>query len=302
MIAPHTAHQTRPLLPGYRPSGNSTWNVDTGNRPYIKFLDPEPIAALGHGLKRAAGTLQKEPLEYGNLRETPAPTTTSDLLLVAGLTSTSSGWINTNNFDPSAGAPIPIGGTHVGRMVVTGSSETHATQFTAAHILPYWESKRYLLPSNYAALTPLDFATVRQAIAMVWNYDAVATDIDLSPIVEQLEPEQDDPFEGYEKYNQPNWDGFGAEPVTASTLDCARQIFDSLPDELTDPHIAPGADGSIGLYWSWDEGPFRSLCIDVGPGDRWRAYWQQRDKQFGNLPSRSCDQSTATVIAKLMVS
>ena len=287
------------MLPVYRPSGNSTWDVDTGNHPYIKFLDPEPIAASVHGFRLVAGGRTTEHLLYGSLRESLAPT--ADLFLVAGrLTPPAAGFINAVYSDPSKAkinygtSIILIGGTGVGRTFITGPGEEHVAQ-SVAQILPDGAVGGYFFPSDCAGFANLDYVQVCQATALLWNYDAAATDI-------KLEIVQDDPFEGYEKYNQPNWDGFGAEPIATTTLEYARHLFQSLPDGLTDPHIAPGADGSIGFYWSWDDGPFRSLCLDIGPGDKWRAYWQRRDGRFGRLPSRSRDRETTTTLAKLLVS
>ena len=55
-----------------------------------------------------------------------------------------------------------------------------------------------------------------------------------------------DPLDGYEQYNRPNWDGFDAEPIVPETLGHARRILEMLPGAFGDPHVAPGADGSIG--------------------------------------------------------
>jgi hypothetical protein len=109
----------------------------------------------------------------------------------------------------------------------------------------------------------------------------------------------DDPLEGYDQYSSPNWDGFDAEPITPETLNCARKILRELPNTFGEAHIAPGADGSIGFYWSADKGSFKSLCIDVGPGQKWRAYWQLRDGRFDRLPSQRFDDTTGADLAGL---
>ena len=109
----------------------------------------------------------------------------------------------------------------------------------------------------------------------------------------------DDPFEGYDQYSNPNWDGFDAEQITPETLRCARKILRALPHTFGDAHIAPGADGSIGFYWSTDKRSFKSLCIDVGPGQKWRAYWRLRDGHFGRLPSRRFDDRAGAALASL---
>jgi hypothetical protein len=126
-------------------------------------------------------------------------------------------------------------------------------------------------------------------------YETVSTDIDILALVNAFVDKSDrvvDPFDDYKLYDRRNWNGFDAEPVTAETLRSARRIYDMLPDDLGEPHIAPGADGSIGFYWSADNGSFRSLCIDIGPGEKWRAYWQLKDNTFDSLSSRQITSST----------
>lgn len=91
-------------------------------------------------------------------------------------------------------------------------------------------------------------------------------------------------LEGYERYATHNWDGDGAEPVTASTLAYARQIMEQLPDNFGLPEASPGLDGSIVLEWV-PEGRSRlhKLFLDIGPGLHWRAYWKMKDGQFDRL-------------------
>ena len=78
-----------------------------------------------------------------------------------------------------------------------------------------------------------------------------------------------DLFSEYESYNVPNWDGGGAEPITAETLQAARNFHRTLPRGLPSPDIAPGADGTIGFEWR--EGPRghrKYVIVEVGPGNR----------------------------------
>jgi len=66
-------------------------------------------------------------------------------------------------------------------------------------------------------------------------------------------------LEGYEQYEQPDWDGYGAKPIKAETLAIARTLaglFASAPD------AAPGADGSVGFEWV---GSNSKVFLDVGP-------------------------------------
>jgi hypothetical protein len=112
----------------------------------------------------------------------------------------------------------------------------------------------------------------------------------------------DDPIAGYDVYARSNWDGHEAEPITLATVGYARKLLVLTPDIFGAPDIAPGADGSIGFYWSADQGPFRSLCIDIGPGKKWRAYWRLRDGTFNKVMSRQIDHTTAATLRFLFES
>ncbi|WP_154073519.1 hypothetical protein [Bradyrhizobium erythrophlei] len=78
-----------------------------------------------------------------------------------------------------------------------------------------------------------------------------------------------DEFTSFESYDIEDWDGYGAQPITADTVRAARS-FKRLFDQNTPPaDIAPGADGTIGFEWRLgvSGAPVRIL-IDVGPGGR----------------------------------
>ena len=108
-----------------------------------------------------------------------------------------------------------------------------------------------------------------------------------------------DPLAGFERYASANWDGCGAEPITRATLASARRFLRLLPDTLGAPAIAPGADGTIGLEWSFTDRQLRKLFIDVGPGDVWSGYWRRASGERKTLPQRQIDDDTARVLAGL---
>jgi hypothetical protein len=107
------------------------------------------------------------------------------------------------------------------------------------------------------------------------------------------------PLKGYEQYNQPNWDGFNAEPITAETLQYARWLLKIIPETFGAPDIAPSADGSIGLEWVLETGPLHKLFLDIGPGEEWRAYWRRRNGDFGRLPGPRFAPITKRTLQKL---
>ena len=131
------------------------------------------------------------------------------------------------------------------------------------------------------------------------TYETHSTENAILQIIQAFAPEPetlDDPLGDYDLYSKPNWDGFDAEPITPVTVLYARKLLGLMPGTLGAPHIAPGADGSIGFYWSADQGPFRSLCVDIGPGEKWRAYWYLRDSTFDKVTSRQIDHTTAATL------
>jgi hypothetical protein len=107
------------------------------------------------------------------------------------------------------------------------------------------------------------------------------------------------PFEGYERYNQRNWDGYDAEPITSETVSFAKIILEMLPKTFGEPDIAPGADGTIGLEWIPEAGPLEKLFLDVGPGKTWRAYWTKRDGTFDRIMPQPFRLGTQERINKL---
>lgn len=78
----------------------------------------------------------------------------------------------------------------------------------------------------------------------------------------------------YDNYNVPDWDGYGANPITPETVAFAREMMAAIPAEASAPHVAPGADGTIGLEWV-KRNPTRKLFLDFGPGRYW-SMWMRK--------------------------
>jgi hypothetical protein len=108
-----------------------------------------------------------------------------------------------------------------------------------------------------------------------------------------------DPFAGFEGYASPNWDGYGAEPITQDTVDAGRALLSLLPREWRAPAIAPAADGSIGFEWDREDGPIRTVFVDIGPGKEWRSYWRKDSGERGFTPRQRIDRTTAVSISDL---
>lgn len=112
-----------------------------------------------------------------------------------------------------------------------------------------------------------------------------------NPVLEELA--------SYDTFEEPNWDGHDAQPITKETLDYARRIVRLLPDTLGAPDIAPSADGSIGLEWVPDHGPLTKLFMDIGPGVQWHAYWQRDNGDIGRVSGAEIRPPTRTVLHNL---
>jgi hypothetical protein len=62
---------------------------------------------------------------------------------------------------------------------------------------------------------------------------------------------------------EPNWDGFGALPVTQDTYTQAYRFVEALPLGKCQPTIGAEPDGQITL--EWHRGPYQTLSVSVSP-------------------------------------
>ena len=108
-----------------------------------------------------------------------------------------------------------------------------------------------------------------------------------------------DTFSGYIRYARPNWDGDGADPITADTIDAARALLRAMPLNLGEPDMAPGTDGTVGLEWSFSDRPLKKLFIDIGPGNVWQGYWRRTSGEHKTLPVSKIGSDTAHQLAEL---
>lgn len=61
----------------------------------------------------------------------------------------------------------------------------------------------------------------------------------------------------------PNWDGYGATPVSLEAKRQAQRLVDLLPFRLAPPEPVPDPDGHISLCW--DMGPGHIFTVSVSP-------------------------------------
>ncbi len=114
-----------------------------------------------------------------------------------------------------------------------------------------------------------------------------------------LQDAPSDPLAGYNRYSVSNWDGYGAVAITPETIAAARRFIRYLPKTFGEPDIAPGADGTIGLEWSFQNCPLRKLFIDIGPGNQWSGYWRRTSGETRTLPPLAITPATKTFLQAL---
>jgi hypothetical protein len=65
---------------------------------------------------------------------------------------------------------------------------------------------------------------------------------------------------------EPGWDGYGAEPISAETLEQVVAFLRALPEDVPVPDLVPEPDGEVSI--EWHNGPRRVFSVSVGPHER----------------------------------
>ena len=71
--------------------------------------------------------------------------------------------------------------------------------------------------------------------------------------------------EAVDEASLPNWDGYGATPVTREAFEAAIAFSQALPTTWPSPEIAADPDGEITFEWS--RGPQMVFAVSFGGGD-----------------------------------
>ncbi len=72
-------------------------------------------------------------------------------------------------------------------------------------------------------------------------------------------------YEVLRECGRPNWDGYGAEPISFGTYEQTVRFIRALPWGFPAPEISAEPDGEITLEWY--TGPKRVLSVSVGPNN-----------------------------------
>lgn len=70
----------------------------------------------------------------------------------------------------------------------------------------------------------------------------------------------------FKEASKPNWDGYGAYPVSGATVAQALAFLDLLPSTLLRPEISAHPDGELAFEWSF--GSRRLLTVSVNESGR----------------------------------
>jgi hypothetical protein len=73
----------------------------------------------------------------------------------------------------------------------------------------------------------------------------------------------DELFQTFEECREPNWDGYGAQPVSQDTYHLAYEFLEALP--LGTPAPSPGAEPDGHLTMEWYRSPHRILSVSISP-------------------------------------
>lgn len=82
----------------------------------------------------------------------------------------------------------------------------------------------------------------------------------------------------YRGYDQPNWGGYGEDPIPPETVALAEKLFHLLNSDR--PDDAPGGDGSICFEWRYGKDDI--LCLDV-EADGFRVYGRIGGKHYRSV-------------------
>ena len=72
--------------------------------------------------------------------------------------------------------------------------------------------------------------------------------------------------EVFAECSQPNWDGYGAQPVHKLTYQKTEELLESLPSSVDTPDISADPDGELAIEWRY--GRERLLSISVALNGR----------------------------------
>ena len=90
-------------------------------------------------------------------------------------------------------------------------------------------------------------------------------------------------FQTFEECREPNWDGYGAQPVSDETYHLTSKFLTALPPGTPGPSLGAEPDGHITVEWY--RSPRQTLSVSLSPeGDLHFAALLGSGKTYGTEP------------------
>lgn len=90
-------------------------------------------------------------------------------------------------------------------------------------------------------------------------------------------------YQLYQDCSQPGWDGYGAFPVSADTLELAIRVLNSLSPDFPKPSFGAEPDGQLTMEWY--RSPHRVLSVSISPlGVLYYAVTIGAEQNYGHMP------------------
>ncbi|HPY34258.1 MAG TPA: hypothetical protein PK527_10230 [Smithellaceae bacterium] len=96
---------------------------------------------------------------------------------------------------------------------------------------------------------------VKKGIRRLWSRTSITFGEPLYNLINSL-------FEVYKECSEPDWDGYGASPISEEAYGEAFKIIDSLPSGINMPEITCEPTGEIAFEWNRGKG--RVFVVSVG--------------------------------------
>jgi hypothetical protein len=122
------------------------------------------------------------------------------------------------------------------------------------------------------------------------------SDIEVDDCIEAIEiAEEQERFklayneldEVYDECSEKDWDGYGAEAITAKAYNEAKIILNIIPTSYPEPEITPEPGGGIGIEWYKGEGESFIISVDGSKVMVYAGLFGKNNETYGNESFRN---------------
>lgn len=86
--------------------------------------------------------------------------------------------------------------------------------------------------------------------------------------------------------SSPNWDGYGAKPVSLRSKENAQRLVDLLPVDLPEPQAVADPDGHIALWWDFGRDRVLTISVDESEVASYAGIFGRDVRRHGQEPFR----------------